>query len=57
MRLPEAVLPAASMPALSARPALPVLLPGGARLELSGTAQLRLVAALLRELEKPAAAC
>ncbi len=57
VRLLEAVLPASSSLALSARQALPVLLPGGARLELSGTAQLRLVAALLRELEKPAAAC
>ena len=54
VRLLEAVLPAASMPVPAA---LPVLLPGGARLELTCAAQLRLAAALLRELEKPAAAC
>lgn len=57
VRLLEAVLPAASRPALSVRPTLPVLLPGGARLELTCAAQLPLAAALLRELEKPAAAC
>lgn len=54
VRLLEAVLPISS---LSAPAALPVLLPGGARLELSRAAQLPLAAALLRELEKPAAAC
>lgn len=57
VRLLKAVLPAASLPALSARPVLPVLLPGGARLEIACAAQLRLAAALLRELERPAAAC
>ena len=54
VRLLEAVLPPS---ALSALAPLPVLLPGGARLELSGSAQIPLAAALLRELEKPAAAC
>ncbi len=57
VRLLEAVLPAASLPALSARAALPLLLPGGARLELTCAAQLPLAAALLRELEKPGTAC
>jgi len=52
VRLLEAVLPRAPVPALTA---LPVLLPGGARLEIASAAQLPLVAALLRELEKPAA--
>lgn len=55
VRLLEAVLPTA--PASTVRPALPVLLPGGARLEIACAAQLPLAAALLRELEKPAAAC
>jgi transposase-like protein len=54
VRLLEAVLPAASRPVPAA---LPVLLPGGARLELTCAAQLPLAAALLRELEKFAAAC
>jgi transposase-like protein len=57
VRLLEAVLPAASLPALSALPVLPVLLPGGARLEITCAAQLPLAVALLRELEKPAATC
>ena len=62
VRLLEAVLPtaslaASSLPALTALPALPVLLPGGARLEIGCAAQLPLAVALLRELEKPAAAC
>ena len=51
VRLLEAVLPDSSRPAPAA---LPVLLPGGARLELSCAAQLPLAAALFRELEKPA---
>lgn len=55
VRLLEAVLPTA--PASTVRPALPVLLPGGARLEIACAAQLPLAVALLRELEKPAAAC
>ncbi len=50
VRLLEAVWPAASLPASEI---LPVFLPGGARLELSGTAQLPLAVALLRELVKP----
>jgi transposase-like protein len=54
VRLLEAVLPTAPVPSLTA---LPVLLPGGARLEIACAAQLPLAAALLRELEKPAAAC
>lgn len=54
VRLLEAVLPAASMPVPAA---LPVSLPGGARLEIACAAQLPLAAALFRELEKPAAAC
>lgn len=54
VRLLEAVLPTAPLPASNALPVLPVLLPGGARLELSGTAQLPLAVALLRELVKPA---
>lgn len=37
-------------------PALPVLLPGGARLEISCTRQIPLAVALFRELEKPSAA-
>lgn len=57
VRLLEAVLPTAPMPVVTARPVLPVLLPGGARLEITCAAQLPLAAALLRELEKPAAAC
>lgn len=36
---------------------LSVLLPGGARLELTSSAQIPLVVALVRELEKPSAAC
>jgi len=55
VRLLEAVLPTSSLPALSARPALPVLLPGGARLEIGCAAQIPLAVALIRELEKPAA--
>jgi transposase-like protein len=55
VRLLEAVLPTAPLPASTALPALPVLLPGGARLELTCAAQLRLAVALIRELEKPAA--
>ena len=54
VRLLEAVLPTAPVPSLTA---LPVLLPGGARLEIACAAQLPLAAALLRELEKPATAC
>ena len=54
VRLLEAVLPSSALPAPAARPVLPVLLPGGARLELTCAAQLPLAAALLRELEKPA---
>jgi len=54
VRLLEAVLPTAPLPASNALPVLPVLLPGGARLELSCAAQLPLAAALFRELEKPA---
>jgi len=54
VRLLEAVLPTAPVPSLTA---LPVILPGGARLEIACAAQLPLAAALLRELEKPAAAC
>jgi transposase-like protein len=54
VRLLEAVLPTAPVPLLTA---LPVILPGGARLEIACAAQLPLAAALLRELEKPAAAC
>ena len=49
VRLLEAVWPAASLPASET---LPVLLPGGARLELSSAAQLPLAVALLRELVK-----
>ena len=55
VRLLEAVLPTSSPPSLSVRPALPVLLPGGARLEIACAAQLPLAVALIRELEKPAA--
>jgi len=51
VRLLEAVLPTAPLTAL------PVILPGGARLEIACAAQLPLAAALLRELEKPAGAC
>lgn len=51
VRLLEAVLPTAPLSAL------PVLLPGGARLEIGCAAQLPLAAALLRELEKPGTAC
>ena len=54
VRLLEAVLPTAPVPASKA---LPVLLPGGARLEIACAAQIPLAVALLRELEKPAAAC
>ena len=54
VRLLEAVSPTAPLPASNALPVLPVLLPGGARLELSCAAQLPLAAALFRELEKPA---
>lgn len=50
VRLLEAVWPAASLPASET---LPVLLPGGARLELTCAAQLPLAVALLRELVKP----
>jgi transposase-like protein len=57
VRLLEAVLPTALLPASTARPVLPVLLPGGARLEIACAAQLPLAVALLRELEKPAAVC
>jgi transposase-like protein len=57
VRLLEAVLPTAPLPASTALPALPVLLPGGARLEIACAAQLPLAVALLRELGKPAAAC
>lgn len=57
VRLLEAVLPASARPAPAARPVLPVLLPGGARLEIACVAQLPLAVALLRELERPAAAC
>lgn len=55
VRLLEAVLPASSVPALSAQPALPVLLRGEVRLEIGCAAQIPLAAALIRELEKPAA--
>lgn len=41
----------------SAGPSLPVLLPGGARLEISCAKQIPLAVALVRELEKPSAAC
>lgn len=51
VRLLEAVLPTAPLSALT------VLLPGGARLEIASAAQLPLAVALLRELEKPVAAC
>jgi transposase-like protein len=51
VRMLEAVLPTAPLSALT------VLLPGGARLEIACAAQLPLAVALLRELEKPAAAC
>jgi transposase-like protein len=54
VRLLEAVLPTA---AVAGSIKLPVLLPGGARLEITCAAQLPLALALLRELEKPAAAC
>lgn len=54
VRLLEAVLPTAPVPSLTA---LPVLLPGGARLEIACAAQLPLAVALIRELEKPAATC
>jgi transposase-like protein len=54
VRLLEAMLPTAPVPSLTA---LPVILPGGARLEIACAAQLPLAVALLRELEKPAAAC
>jgi transposase-like protein len=54
VRLLEAVLPTAPVPASKA---LPVLLPGGARLEIACAAQIPLAVALLRELERPAAAC
>jgi transposase-like protein len=52
VRLLEAVLPTAAVAGSSQ---LPVLLPGGARLEITCAAQLPLAAALLRELEPPAA--
>jgi transposase-like protein len=54
VRLLEAVLPTAPV---AGSIKLPVLLPGGARVEITCAAQLPLAAALLRELEKPAAAC
>jgi hypothetical protein len=54
VRLLEAMLPTAPLPVSTG---LPVFLPGGARLEIACAAQLPLVVALLRELEKPAAAC
>ena len=57
VRLLEAVLPTAPPSASIARSVLPVLLPGGARLEIACAAQLPLAVALLRELEKPAGAC
>ena len=57
VRLLEAVLPASSLPALSARTVLPVWRPGGARLEIGCAAQLPLAVALIRELEKSTAAC
>lgn len=57
VRLLEAVLPTAPEPVSTARSVLPVFLPGGARREVACAAQLPLAAALLRELEKPAAAC
>jgi len=40
-----------------ASPSLPVHLPGGIRLEISSAKQIPLAAALLRALEKSAAAC
>src|SRR5512138_1218564 len=54
VRLLEAVLPTAPEPVSTG---LPVFLPGGARLEIACAAQLPLAVALLRQLEKPAAAC
>ena len=41
----------------SADSPLPLLLPGGARLEIACAAHIPLAVALLRELEKPIAAC
>lgn len=54
MRLLEAVLPTLPRPV---SPGLTVFLPGGARLEIHCAAQLPLAVTLLRELEKPTAAC
>ena len=52
VRLLEAVLPTAPLRVATLRSVLPVLLPGGARLEIAEAEQLPLAAALLRELEK-----
>jgi transposase-like protein len=54
VRLLEAVLPTLPRPA---SPGLTIFLPNKARLEIACAAQLPLAVALLRELEKPAAAC
>lgn len=51
----EAVVGKATVP--RADSPLPLHLPGGARLEISCAAQIPLAAALIRELQPPAAAC
>ena len=51
----EAVVGKVTVP--RADSSLPLQLPGGARLEISCAAQIPLAAALIRELQQPAAAC
>ena len=53
----EAVVGGASSHGDKEAQTLPVQLPGGARLELTRAAQVPLAAALIRELQQPAAAC
>ena len=57
LRWLEAVVDGAQTRSDKESPALPVLLPGGARLELTCAAQIPLAVALFRELEKPSASC
>ena len=57
LRWLEAVVGGASSHGDKEAQTLPVQLPGGARLELTRAAQVPLAAALIRELQQPAAAC